>query len=127
MKKELDKQLCDKYPEIFADRYKDMLTTAMCWGIETGDGWFNIIDALCGNIQSYIDNNPHLNTSQVVATQVKEKYGTLSFYYYGGNEFIDGMVEFAETISGITCEVCGMPGTLEGPNWFSTRCQEHKS
>jgi hypothetical protein len=25
-----------------------MRTTAMCWGLECGDGWYNIIDTLCG-------------------------------------------------------------------------------
>ena len=29
-----------------------MRTTAMCWGISTGDGWYNIIDVLCGLLTS---------------------------------------------------------------------------
>ena len=48
MREELDKQLCEKYPLIFRDRHGNMQTTAMCWGICTGDGWYNIIDTLCG-------------------------------------------------------------------------------
>jgi hypothetical protein len=48
MKRELDEQLCAKYPLIFKDRNADMRTTAMCWGLECGDGWYNIIDTLCG-------------------------------------------------------------------------------
>lgn len=48
MRKELDEELCKKYPLIFKNRYADMTTTAMCWGFECGDGWFNIIDVLCG-------------------------------------------------------------------------------
>jgi hypothetical protein len=48
MRKELDEALCAKYPLIFKDRSADMRTTAMCWGICTGDGWYNIIDTLCG-------------------------------------------------------------------------------
>jgi hypothetical protein len=32
---------------MFRDRYGDMRTTAMCWGFEVGNGWFNIIDNLC--------------------------------------------------------------------------------
>jgi len=48
MRRELDEQLCEKYPLIFKDRNADMRTTAMCWGLECGDGWYNIIDTLCG-------------------------------------------------------------------------------
>lgn len=52
MRKELDEALCAKYPLIFKDRNADMRTTAMCWGICTGDGWYNIIDTLCGLLTS---------------------------------------------------------------------------
>ena len=29
-----------------------MQVTAMCWGFECGDGWYNIIDILCGLLTS---------------------------------------------------------------------------
>ena len=52
MKRELDEALCAKYPLIFKDRNADMRTTAMCWGLECGDGGYNIIDVLCGLLTS---------------------------------------------------------------------------
>ena len=52
MRRELDEALCAKYPLIFKDRNADMRTTAMCWGLECGDGWYNIIDILCGKLTS---------------------------------------------------------------------------
>jgi len=52
MKRELDEALCAKYPLIFKDRNADMRTTCMCWGLECGDGWYNIIDILCGLLTS---------------------------------------------------------------------------
>jgi hypothetical protein len=52
MRKELDKALCAKYPLIFRDRNAPMTQTAMCWGICTGDGWYTIIDVLCGMLYS---------------------------------------------------------------------------
>ena len=39
---------------------------------------------------------------QLVATQVKEKFGTLRFYYDGGDDEISGMVRMAEAMSGVT-------------------------
>jgi len=127
LKKELDEQLCKKYPKLFANRNADMQTTAMCWGFECGDGWFDLIDELCWNIQSYIDNNsrPDRQIPQVVVEQVKEKFGTLRFYYQGGNELIHGMTWFAESMSGRICEQCGRPGKERGGGWIRTACEEH--
>jgi hypothetical protein len=52
MRKNLDEALCAKYPLIFKDRNENMRHTAMCWGFECGDGWYNIIDILCGKLTS---------------------------------------------------------------------------
>jgi hypothetical protein len=128
MKKELDEELVAKYPKIFADRHAPMTETAMCWGFECGDGWFNLINNLCGCIQDYIDNNSHLEIPQVVAVQVKEKFGTLRFYISGGDDIIGGMIWLTEYISARTCEVCGKNGkVMEINGWFACRCEEHST
>jgi hypothetical protein len=130
MREDLDKLLCEKYPKIFKDRNAPMTVTAMCWGFP-GDGWFNIIDMLCGAIQYHIDNVTYWKDGveshcpQVVATQVKEKYGALRFYYCGGDDTIDGMVDMAEYMSKQTCEECGLPGVLRAGGWVRTLCGVH--
>jgi hypothetical protein len=124
MTQELDSKLCAKYPKIFADRNADMLQTAMCWGFECGDGWYWIIDNLCDSIQGYIDSNKHLNISQVVATQVKEKFGGLRFYYNGGDQLIEGMSWLAEHLSLKTCEECGSKDNIGMTSgWLKTICR----
>ena len=160
MSPELDKQLCEKYPLIFADRHADMSQTAMCWGFECDDGWYDILDALCLAIQNHIDhrkrdiewdinfnqkmeeakNNNWENwpqyhvreprvvrqaIPQVVAVQVKEKFGGLRFYYDGGDEFIHGLVQMAELMADRTCEVCGDKGKLYQTGWHRTLCKMH--
>ena len=145
MRKELNEALCGKYPEIFQNRHGDMTTTAMCWGFDCGDGWYNIIDAFCQLTQSRItQTNTHREVCkkkveegmmgadlmpdevpQVVATQVKEKFGGLRFYYNGGDDVIDGFGMMAEFMSTRTCETCGAPGKLRGGGWMYTACDEH--
>jgi hypothetical protein len=127
MKQELDNQLCEKYPKIFADRHKPMTETCMCWGFECGDGWYNILDQLCNNIQHYIDwkNRKEEVVPQVVAEQVKEKFGTLRFYYRGGDDYIEGMVRMADSMSGVLCEECGATGKQRPSGWIRTLCDEH--
>ncbi len=62
---------------------------------------------------------------QVVAVQVKEKFGTLRFYIDGGNEYTSALVQMAESFSGVTCEVCGDRGELVGGGWLQTLCKTH--
>jgi hypothetical protein len=127
MQLKLDEQLCAKYPKIFVNRHADMQTTAMCWGIGCGDGWYNIIDQLCHNIQSHVDwqNRNTTTVPQVVAVQVKEKVGSLRFYYDGGDDYIAGMTSLAESMSEVTCETCGAPGKRRGGGWVYTACDAH--
>jgi hypothetical protein len=59
---------------------------------------------------------------QVTLDQVKEKFGTLRFYYSGGDDYISGMVSLAESLTGVTCESCGNVGERRGSGWVHTYC-----
>jgi hypothetical protein len=122
MNEELDKVLVEKFPKIFVDRHKSPHETCMFWGFECGEGWYNLIDSLCTCIQHYLDYKPEV--TQVVALQVKEKYGGLRFYFSGGNEYIHGLVAMTEYLSQSTCEVCGNPGKIESDRWIRVRCDK---
>ena len=124
MNEKLDELLCQRYPKMMVNREKSMMETCMCWGFECGDGWFNILDQLMGNIQHHIDwkNKNGEVVHQVTLNQVKEKFGSLRFYYTGGDDYIDGMVTMAESMSGVTCEECGLPGTQTQGGWIKTAC-----
>jgi hypothetical protein len=128
MNEKLDELLCQRYPKMMVNREKSMMETCMCWGFECGDGWFNILDQLMGNIQHHIDwqNRNGEVVHQVTLDQVKEKFGTLRFYYSGGDDYIDGMVTMAESMSGVTCEECGLPGTQTQGGWIKTACAAHR-
>lgn len=175
MNEQLDKQLCEKYPKIFKDRNAPMTQTCMCWGFP-GDGWYNVIDTLCramtytystsceideedakrlgvepntyggGPARYFFDIEP----PQAVADQVKEKFGTLRFYYHleydpkivellktgkypklretmdRYNNYFDGMVHMAETMSEMTCEETGRPGEMHvGGGWYRVLNKEY--
>ena len=53
MNRHYDRYLTLKYPPLYRDRYSPMTHTAMCWGFECGNGWFNLINnlsyALCAD------------------------------------------------------------------------------
>jgi len=98
-----EKILLNKYPKVFSDY--GVPKSSMSYGFSNGDGWFGLIDFLCESIQGYIDARP--DVEQVIAEQVKEKFGGLRFYYRGGDKYIDDIVSFAENISFHICETCG--------------------
>jgi hypothetical protein len=94
----------------------------MCWGIECGDGWFNLIDNLCDLLQWDSDHNKY---PQIEAVQVKEKFGTLRFYVNGTNLQQEGMISFAEYLSGSICERCGsMEDVSQTNGWIVTLCKK---
>ena len=120
MSPEKDKILCEKYPKIFKSRTEN--ETLLYFGFECHDGWFDLIDSLCSSIQRHIDYEKD-KSIQIVAAQVKSKFGGLRFYYDGGDDFIHGAVDVAENISQKTCEMCGRPGQRVGDGWIFTMCK----
>lgn len=169
MSPDLDRQLCDKYPKIFVDRYKSPQESCLSFGIECGDGWYNILDNLCvaashtwstsieidaeDAVKLAVKESPiggyfvMIPAPQVVAKQVKEKFGTLRFYYhleYDPNvvelskkypdlkeimnrydAYIDGIVHMAQVISARTCELTGLHGEMHVSDgtwggWYKT-------
>lgn len=121
MSPQLSSLLYERYPNIFKSHISP--ESRMSDGFVCGDGWFELIDALCESLQFDIDNN---GTPQIVARQVKEKLGMLRFYVGKVTEEQNGMISFAQSFSGRICEICGKPGKTQNVgNYIATRCAEH--
>lgn len=112
MKCELINSLRERYPNLFQKKCE----------ISCGDGWFDIIDALCFEIQYYIRDKDITFNCQ----QIKEKFGGLRFYGSGANKEIMNMIHTAEKFSMNICEECGAPGEMRGLNWLYVSCEQHK-
>jgi hypothetical protein len=153
---ELEKQLIAKYPSIFRDTENEISKSIKSpyFGIECGDGWYDILDTLCTTLSElyttgiFFDGKTViLDAPKVVAQQVKEKFGSLRFYYQleypqqyhdlmtqyqntdqeriidgwanGYRDYVAGIVHFAEVLSSRTCEETGQKGTYHrsGSGW----------
>ncbi|ADG18186.1 conserved hypothetical protein [Paraburkholderia atlantica] len=132
MSPELDAKLRASYPRIFTvdpvvdpdDSDVPPAPSAFAtWGFECGDGWYDLLNALCLNLQHATKRG----ASQVVAIQVKEKFGGLCFYANGLDAEQAGMIELAETMSKQLCEVCGNRGKTIRIVGIKTRCPEHEN
>jgi hypothetical protein len=100
MKPELEQKLIKKYPKFFRDVNKSPQESCMCWGAECSDGWFDIINNLCGFLANlresrsyYLKLKEEFKTNknygsvpfrcpEVVFDQVKSKYATLRVYWH---------------------------------------------
>jgi hypothetical protein len=132
MKKELELKLVEKYPVILRDYGGDKMKTCMHWGMECGDGWYTLLDQLLEKLD-FMSNNFGV---QVIAEQIKEKFGTLRFYYstivktdlnvnHIAEKIIDDIIDHAETKSKYICEVTGSHGVLCHKNgWLRTLSKE---
>lgn len=114
------KRMVAKYPAMFSKKYG---------GFACGKGWWPLLETLCGVIQSHIDNKQKSGQEvpQVVIEQIKEKFGTLRFYYQGGDDFVHGAVWLAESMTGRLCETCGGLGSRRSGGWVRTLCDIHEA
>lgn len=142
---ERDKKLQEEFPKILKNLGGDSRKTCMSWehgGIAVGDGWIPLLERLMAFCQFHTDKNYY---PQVVADQIKEKFGTLRFYYHFEDnpehaefakrvhkpeyairepEMLRGAISFAESMSSMICEDCGKPGEVHGNRWLKCACPE---
>ena len=106
--------LVENFPNLYAEVGLSPQESCMAFGLECGDGWFDIIRELSEKIEPL----------GAVASQVKEKWGELRFYVSNGTDEIFDLIDKAEQKSAETCELCGEPGRTTGSGWIRTHCSE---
>jgi hypothetical protein len=143
MNTELELKLTKEHPSIFRGHGGDPRETGMAFGIECGNGWYRLISRLCKHIDGLVEWVNRIEPTakfEVIAFQVKEKYGTLRFYVdfrfdpelpteimkrvNGIMDRISGAIDFAESMSGTICEECGQNGEINRSEaWMRCRCR----
>lgn len=104
MTPELISKLLEKYPEQFKSIKH----------IECDDGWYDLLDKLFYIVKNHLDHKNRLNEPLDLFgwRQIKEKFSGLRAYCHGSDDFINGAIEMAESVSCMTCEVTGEKGKL---------------
>lgn len=132
MNKERDLALKEEFPIILQELGGEPSETCMSWehdGIAIGNGWIPILRKLLNFLQFNTDKNGY---PQIIAEQIKEKFGGLCFYYrieyskadQKDEKFLEGAISFAESLSYTICEDCGAPGTKTKGGWIQTLCED---
>lgn len=126
MSPENTQKLLAAAPQLYRGRTLPVTQNLMAFGFECGDGWFGLLLEASEAIEEHITlKYGHLPPEErPLATQVKEKYGTLRFYA-GGDHTIHALTSHAEQQSECICEQCGEWGERRGTGWVYTACDEH--
>lgn len=115
--------LFQKYQNLFPPTsvMADMTQSCLYWGIECGEGWYNILDEMMAKIAALPP------PEGFCFSQIKEKFGTLRVYTDGWSEEINTIIDEAEAKSAVTCESCGKPGKINQGGWLKCLCEECKA
>ena len=135
MNEELQKKLVEKYPKILKDHGGNPAETCMAWGMDCGDGWYDLLRSICSLLKNREENMRNRlkyegkDPNEFIAVkfdQIKEKFGGLRVYYSGGDDYVRGAIALAEEMSYKICEVCGNKGYPSKNGWIMTLCDAHK-
>lgn len=119
-------------------------------GVWYPKGWDGILQQLCGAVNALLDDH---QAKLFRVDQVKEKFGTLRFYYSVAGktkltidaqsseqhlrvanspkyrkgfpaDVIDALIREAEASTCVTCAKCGKPGVLRTQGWHRVACDD---
>ena len=142
MNSELQQKLFTDFPLLFDNRHKSPMESPMCFGVEVGDGWYDLVRSVCWMIKQHEDNKRWQKEWRekqnqdptdepeyfpVKFDQVKEKFGGLRIYHSGGDEYVEGLISLAEAYSYHVCEICGNKGEANKGGWIAVRCETHRN
>lgn len=113
-----------KAPADWKEQLKRWFEPSHEWvDVTVGEGWKDIVWSLTQELDAL--------GIKFTITQIKEKFGSLRYYYNIDDETPEGLkaktstlVEEAEGASSKTCESCGAPGFMASPTfWVRTLCE----
>lgn len=121
MSPSLTTALFDDFPDLYRSKDKSTQVSLMPFGFECSDGW----EPLIRKLSEQLTFLAKVEGTDIEAVQVKEKFGTLSFYTNGGTDIMTACIQRTEHLSSQTCEVCGEYAKTRGGSWVRTLCAQH--
>ena len=129
-------QLYDIGKILYKEKDLPIQKTCMCWGFQCPDTWFQVLKELSKKIE-YI-NLQNFGKLEIIAKQVKQKYGQLRFYYQinckqddiSDEEYnkikneVELLIKRAEIQIYNICVVCGGKATKTSKGYILRYCQK---
>ncbi|MCY7322931.1 MAG: hypothetical protein LH660_14305 [Phormidesmis sp. CAN_BIN36] len=121
---QLSNSLYERFDYLYRGRHLPDTQNLMCYGFQCGDGWFNLTYELSEQIERYCQQHPE--AADLIAVQVREKFGELRFYVSPLVVEVEHLIEQARVKSRQTCERTGNPGVMcrRSDGYYQTLCLE---
>lgn len=112
----------------FQAEFPNLFRKAELERMGVGEGWFELLWALCANLEVIASRRAASGLRPYRIVQVKEKFGGLRFYTSGRITMESWtLIQDACTRSESVCEACGKPGNRSQiDNWIKTLCPFHQ-
>jgi len=124
MKEELELKLVEKFPKFLKDYKGDPKESRLAFGVECGNGWYNIIHDCFTQLEAMCKFDKSL---KINIQQIKEKFGTIRIYASVDcdkditRSIVYALITHTETLSEDVCEVAGDYGSLcKRGMWYKT-------
>jgi hypothetical protein len=126
MDRTLEAKLVKQYPKLLLG-FRSSPQTPLFFGVECGDGWFDIINGALRNIQEDYDKLTAKQQEGTYVVQIKEKFGGLRIYMSQQTDYMREIIQAAETLAYATCEECGATEKIAQADtrYIRTLCPEH--
>ena len=126
--KERNKELCKRYPFLIPKDWegkvpKDFDYSYTEWDA-LEDGWREAFgDMLLEELRESLVKTGDLKNFGI--DQLKEKFGSMRFYYHGGNDEVDKIIDKYSVLSENICIHCGKPDVyMTDKGWMYPCCKE---
>ena len=88
---------------------------------EVPEGWREAFgEQLCAELKTELEKAGRLESYRI--RQIKEKFGELRWYDFGGTAETDAIIEKYRKISRFTCICCGKPAEYLTAGWIEPYC-----
>lgn len=125
MEKALEDKLFKDFPRLYRGTNMPITTNLMPFGFEHSDGWFQLLYDLSTKLNEI--QPPTGEDTDLLAVQVKEKFGTLRYYVDFATEKAYDIIHEYEDKSSKICEYCGSTDETvktAGKGWIKTVCDK---
>ncbi|MHB1301488.1 MAG: hypothetical protein ACYCY8_11565 [Burkholderiales bacterium] len=108
-------KLYSAFPRLYRGKDRSLHESLMSWGFDCGDGWFDLIWKLSGDIEDVArkEGLDPCSYDWPEAMQVKAKFGTLRFHVRNSNDQIKNLIDKASEESGRIYESNGQTRSQE--------------
>jgi len=116
------KEIVEEFPELFGNNPWNIGKSLISFGFEMSEHWAKVVYSHFPELSEVVKKE---NLTDFRIVQMKEKFGSLSIYTYGGNDKTSEVINKMREQCSKTCYKCGSPeGKFRQNRWMIITCDK---